>query len=301
LQAQAACAFRAFAEKRLFSSAPETVSLGLDPRERGILVHKVLEAFWAEVQSQAALKALPLADRDALLTRKIDETLRRTLDQAETPWERAYLDTERTRLRRILRPWLDLELERPPFTVKSQETQLPDAAIGPLRLSVRVDRVDLAHDSNSSQPGGEIILDYKTGPAKPSDWLGERPDAPQLPLYAVLSESQNLAAVAFAQIRAGKDMGLQGYEAHEGILPRGAKLPAATLAAQVREWRAVLTSLATSFHAGDAQVAPKRYPNTCQFCAQRLLCRLDLSSLEPDLESEEDFDPDTFESEAFLG
>ena len=45
LAAQAACGFRAFAEKRLFSSALDIVSLGLDPRERGSLVHAVLERF----------------------------------------------------------------------------------------------------------------------------------------------------------------------------------------------------------------------------------------------------------------
>ncbi len=39
LQSQAACAFRAFAEKRLYSTTPGTVELGLDARERGNLVH----------------------------------------------------------------------------------------------------------------------------------------------------------------------------------------------------------------------------------------------------------------------
>ena len=63
-RSQAACGFRAFAEKRLFSSALDTVSLGLDPRERGSLVHAVLERFWAEVETQAALKSLPLDERD---------------------------------------------------------------------------------------------------------------------------------------------------------------------------------------------------------------------------------------------
>ena len=73
LQSQAACGFRAFAEKRLFSCALDTVSLGLDPRERGSLVHAVLERFWAEVETQAALKSLPLDERNALLSRFIND------------------------------------------------------------------------------------------------------------------------------------------------------------------------------------------------------------------------------------
>src|ERR1035441_2764631 len=58
LQAQAACGFRAFAQKRLFSAALDSPSLGLDPGERGSLVHVVLQRFWAEVKTQAALKLM---------------------------------------------------------------------------------------------------------------------------------------------------------------------------------------------------------------------------------------------------
>ena len=66
LQAQAACAFKAFAEKRLFSSTPETIELGLDARERGSLVHKVLELFWTEVHTQASLIEMTRSQRDQL-------------------------------------------------------------------------------------------------------------------------------------------------------------------------------------------------------------------------------------------
>ena len=52
---------------------------------------------------------------------------------------------------------------------------------------------------------------------------------------------------------------------------------------QVDEWRAVLTALAEEFHAGNASVSPKHYPQTCQYCEQRLLCRLNPSSLDPDV------------------
>ena len=55
---------------------------------------------------------------------------------------------------------------------------------------------------------------------------------------------------------------------------------ASTLEAQVERWRQVLVKLAEEFAAGDARVQPKHYPKTCEFCRQRLLCRLDVSLLE---------------------
>ena len=223
LALQAACGFRAFAEKRLFASALDARELGLDPRERGSLVHDVLERFWAEVETQAALELMSYAERDALLSHSIDDALADHTARAQHGWNRAYLDTERRRLLNLLRPWLDYELTRPPFAVQSREARLDDVRIGPLRLNIRVDRIDLTL-IDGEPDGGEIILDYKTGPAKPADWLGERPDAPQLPLYAIVSEFPRLAAVAFANIRAGRDMDLNGYESSKGTLPRAAKL-----------------------------------------------------------------------------
>jgi probable DNA repair protein len=282
LAAQAACGFRAFAEKRLFSSALDTVSLGLDPRERGSLVHAVLERFWAEVETQAALKRLPLDERNALLNRFIDVAFAKDHAHPASGWPRAYLRTERQRLLNLLGLWLDYEaIERAPFTVQSREETLRDVQIGPLRLNIRVDRVDLAlGEGNTGQPSSEIILDYKTGPASPADWLGDRPDAPQLPLYAVVSHAPQLAAVAFASVRPGKDLGLHGYESQDGVLPKAAKLKAESLEAQVAEWGQVLTALAEDFHSGEARVDPKQYPQTCAHCEQRLLCRLDPVTLD---------------------
>ncbi len=140
------------------------------------------------------------------------------------------------------------ELARPPFSVKQREEKVSDVQIGPLHLSVRVDRVD-------ETAGGDLLIDYKTGRAATTDWMSDRPDAPQLPLYAVVSNAERLGGVAFAKLRVGKEMGWKGFVAGEGVLLKPDKLKAESLAAQVDEWREVLTKLAEQFAAGDARGA----------------------------------------------
>jgi ATP-dependent helicase/nuclease subunit B len=286
LQLQAACGFRAFAEKRLSSAAPESREPGMDARERGNIVHAALEDLWNQLRTQANLRALTPEERTAALTSAIDHSLRKVQVANASAWDAAYLDLQHERLYRLLTPWLEVELARPPFEVQLREQKYEDLPIGPLLLSLRVDRVDRVFNEDGEELG-EIILDYKTGIASPSDWQGERPDEPQLPLYAALREYGTVAGIAFASLRAGKEMDLRGLAAGEGVLPKTAKHAFATLEDQIADWRRILTSLAIDFANGDARVRPKNYPTTCEFCQQRILCRLDPATLE-DLNEEAD-------------
>ena len=281
LRLQAACGFRAFAEKRLWSTELEQASMGLDVMERGNLVHHALQQFWNEVKTQDALLEMPQAAVDEVMERSIDESLRETAALSVTAWDASYVKLQRARLCTLMKQWLEIEKERPPFAVKHTEREFNDVPIGRLRLRVRVDRVDESQD-------GDILLDYKTGQAKPQTWLTDRPDAPQLPLYATLSDATRLQAVAFAQVRIGKDMMLTGYATDDETLTKKVALTEApTLEAQVDRWREVLTRLATDFHQGDVRVNPKDYPTTCKHCAQRILCRLDPATLEDDFDEDD--------------
>ncbi len=281
LRVQAACGFRAFAERRLWSTELKQTEMGLDRGASGTIVHRALEHFWNEVQTQEKLKGLLSAELDETIGRSIEEAIRKTAELCATPWDASYVDVQRARLRNLMHQWLELEKRRRPFTVKLSERKFNDVRIGPLRLDVRVDRVDAGAE-------GDILIDYKTGQAKPADWLTERPDAPQLPLYTVLSEAERLEAVAFGLVRTGKEMGLTGFATNEGALTKRVKLTEApTLEGQVDRWRDVLVSLANDFHHGDVRVQPKRYPATCTHCGQRILCRLNPADFEDDLEENE--------------
>ncbi|MBB5316015.1 PD-(D/E)XK nuclease family protein [Tunturibacter empetritectus] len=282
LELQAACGFRAFAEKRLWATELESIEPGMDARESGTALHKALEIFWDEVKTQDNLRSMTMEERDEALIWCVARALKKTAEASATDWDKAYVEVQRERLRRLLSGWLELELERRlPFEVKLSEKEFKDVRVGPLRLSVRMDRVDVVE-------GGEVLIDYKTGSASPNDWLTQRPTAPQLPLYAILSQADQLQGVAFGLVKAGKDRGLQGYAASDGVLPKPTRLKeAATLEAQVERWREVLVRLAEEFYSGDARVSPKTYPGTCAHCGQRIFCRLNVSLLEEDDEQED--------------
>ncbi len=285
LELQAACGFRAFAECRLWSTEIEPTEPGMDARERGTLIHKILELFWESVQTQHALREMTSSARRELLGECIARALQRASALSRTPWDAAYIAMQTERLHRLLGSWLELEMERAPFEVKLSEKEFEDIRVGPLRLSVRMDRVDIMDN-------GEVLIDYKTGPASPSDWLTDRPNAPQLPLYAILSDPEKLRGVAFGLVRAGEGRALQGYAVSSEILPKLSRMKLPSLEAQVEDWQRVLEHLAEEFVSGAAQVAPNHYPSTCERCSQRILCRLDASLLE-----ENDIDEEFAEEE----
>ncbi|SEG04258.1 probable DNA repair protein [Bryocella elongata] len=269
LKLQAACGFLAFAELRLGAAAPETREAGLDPRERGNLMHHVLEAFWREVQTRDALEAFSPAERTGILETLIDDELKHL--STESGWSEAYVDLVRARTLRVLEAWLEHELKRGPFTVLEIETQR-ELQLGPLKLNVRMDRIEALPE------GGIAYVDYKTGKADAKAWDGDRPDEPQLPLYALLAEPGKLRALLYANVRAGKDAAWSGLQTEEDIFPMKRKR-VADLATRTEEWRDVLTHLAEDFHAGRAHVDPKAVNINCARCAQRLLCRRDAAAL----------------------
>jgi probable DNA repair protein len=272
LQLQAACGFRAFAEFRLQAADLETRDLGFDARDTGNQVHKALETFWKEIKSQKELRNATPETIDSILRNSIETALQRNFAPRGS-WDTAYLDLQRRRLRKLLQQWLELELERGPFVVIDAEhrTRLP---VGPLDLDLRLDRMDRVGDEDGEDV---VLVDYKTGLASPKKWEGNRPDEPQLPLYALYPPPETVKAVTFANVRPGKQMKWSGYQAEAGILPKNKRQE--DLNRIIAEWRITLTQLAQDFADGKAFVAPKDYPTTCEHCGQRVLCRLNPATL----------------------
>jgi ATP-dependent helicase/nuclease subunit B len=269
---QSLCPFRAFAELRLGARPLEEAQIGLDARQRGTLVHRVMELFWEEIQSQDRLMSLDEGELLIVIETQIDramEEMARLKPQAMTA---RFREVEKERLRRLVLEWLDIELDRAAFRVVGHEQKVTTEING-VGVRVQIDRIDALAD------GRKVLIDYKTGEVKPAQWFGERPDDPQLPLYSTILEG-DIAAVLFGQIRAG-GLAFNGIVADEeviGTLPSNKRLKEVMENWQgvLGEWRDMLDRLAGDFKDGVAEVDPKQ-DATCDntYCVLGPLCRID--------------------------
>ena len=268
-QYQAACPFRAFATLRLDARTPEEPEPGLDAKARGMLLHAALEALWNTLGSHAALCGMAEAELMKTIGAAVYAALEKLArDRSQTLTGR-FRELETKRLTRLLRAWLEEEKARAPFKVVAAE-QKTTIELGGLVVEGRMDRVDELED------GTRVILDYKSGKTNIRSWDGERPDEPQLPLYAVdMRKRQPVAAALFAQLRAG-DLGFKGLASRIGIAPKVKPVGETDAAwqAQLDTWQTTLTTLAEAYRAGDARVDPKEFPRTCEHCGLQALCRV---------------------------
>lgn len=253
LSDQAACPFRAFARHRLAVESLEEPVAGPDARARGLLLHTLMKELWAELKGSAGLQG----DCGPAIERAAAVAVR------EAKLEDPFAALERKRLAKLARDWLEVERERSPFEVVATEEKRKLAVAG-LELNGRIDRMDRL------EAGGHALIDYKTGRPSPVEWLGERPDDPQLPLYA-LSAGEDISAVAFAKLKTG-EMRYMGFSEQKDVIP-GVK-PAKDWDSLVEGWKKEIESLGTGFASGDARVDPKKLLQTCRYCDLQPLCRV---------------------------
>jgi ATP-dependent helicase/nuclease subunit B len=257
LSDQAACPFRAFARHRLHADELEEPVEGLDASKRGKLVHLLMQSVWDELKDSTALQRdlAPAIERAAAAAVK------------ELAIEGRFAELEKKRLARLAHEWFDkVERQRPPFSVISTEQKRLLTFAG-LQFDAYIDRVDRL------STGGHAILDYKTGGGNVTArrWQGERPDEPQLPLYAV-SAQEEIAAVVFAKFRPG-DMRFVGLARDDKALPRVTK-PKDGWQPMLAGWKKEAERLGQSFAGGEAEVSPKRDLHTCRYCGLETLCRV---------------------------
>ena len=296
LQLQAACPFRAFAELRLGSTPTQEPEPGFDPRTQGSWIHAALRNFWSQVPSRSHLLQLNDSQRNNLLSQCIHGA--QAEERSQLPQEDLLLAIESERITERLLAWLDIESQRPDFSVLACEEIVEHAEIGGIQFRCRMDRIDKVDD-------GIALIDYKTGNISASACSGDRPDEPQLPAYAVLTQmndlhGQPLRGVAFASLAAKQPRFLivqslsQTFQSTDPKKSRnGTIADADTLTATVQTWRSTLENLAGEFRAGMAIVNPKHPQKTCEYCEQKLLCRI--LETEVHLQATEDADDESDE------
>ena len=269
---QAACPFRAFSELRLGARALRQADIGLDAMVRGLLMHRVLEKVWHALNSHEQLVAMDATEVGVMVDTMVGEAIDEVASRYPQTFTRRFREMEAERLCRHVLEWLELEKQRVPFRVVEKEEK-HEATAGGARVQLKIDRIDELAD------GRQLVIDYKTGEVKPSQWFGERPDEPQLPLYS-MAVGSDIAGVLFAQVKAG-GMAFNGVAEDEGLAP-GVK--SYERLAQTREanswsevlgdWRATMEGLGETFRNGEASVDPKQYPVTCTYCELKPLCRI---------------------------
>ena len=269
IQNQSHCPFKAFALHRLSADTLELPKYDFDFSERGTLVHKALEVFWQKTRSQKELLRLFFTD-------EIDQQIAQCVAEALLPFteklkgQSKFLEMESKRTHKLLKDWLaNKEKFRPDFTVLDEE-KAETVQVGNLSISLRLDRIDKTSD------GKLFLIDYKTGSSTPNSWFGERPEQPQIPLYALQLQP---GAMAFAQIKPGDmkfkgvyDPDSDGYGLKENNFSKITDCQ--TWDHLLAYWQNNLTRLADNFISGHMEVDPIKAGDTCRYCNLDTFCRI---------------------------
>lgn len=261
---QAKCPFRAFAAHRLHVKDALKLTCGPDASERGKVLHRIMELLWQQLKSQQHLNAL---SQDAL-NQQIDATIRLSLapliQNRPASFSLLVQDVEFSRLQQLVNASLLWEKQRAPFVVESLEQSFTIQLDG-LDFRVRIDRLD------RQTPDSKWVIDYKTNIPVNKPWNEERPEAPQLLLYALLDNE--IDTLLYLQLKKGRNTCVGISEQAQSIkglspLKKGTHWPE-----QRAQWHQQLTALAHEFRTGHCPPTPTRN-STCSFCEFSTLCRI---------------------------
>ena len=261
---QAKCPFRAFAAHRLHATSEPVLSTGPDAGERGQILHRIMELLWQKMGSQQQLNTLTSSELNQLITSTIQSVLIPYIHNRQQSFSSVVQDVELSRLRRLINACLDWEKQRPAFVVEALEKTFTINLSG-IDFRVRIDRMDRVESDK------KWVIDYKTSIPTVKPWNEERPEAPQLLLYALLDERIN--ALLFLQLKTGR-LTCNGLSEEtlpiKGII--GLKKNEHWVDHQ-QQWHQQLTALATEFATGFCPPRPNR-TSTCGQCDFQNLCRI---------------------------
>ncbi|MCY4274016.1 MAG: exodeoxyribonuclease V subunit gamma [Gammaproteobacteria bacterium] len=285
---QSQCPFRSFAIHRLHSHDLEEPDIGLSPKQRGLMVHNLMQLFWEDVTSHEELVKRTPEAHAKLIALLVEREIREAQEKLPSVFTSQFRKVEFARLKSIMTSWIDIERARKPFWVRDLEFGV-ECTLQGVKFRGRVDRIDELND------GSLVIIDYKTGVQSISDWAPERPKDPQLPLYAVAMHG-DIAVIVFAIMRQGSEFGFRGLASGSNIFNHdtsnrdrvkkfdhdmttrkkflGDFAENKTWKDLLSQWRSDVEVLAEEFREGFASVQPMN-KNVCQYCDQSLFCRID--------------------------
>jgi RecB family exonuclease len=273
IKAQSLCPFKAFAEYRLSARVEDDACLGFDALERGECAHRALEFVWREVVTQQRLKALTPFELRELVERNVAQAVQD--DSANGPIRSLTSMAERDRLVNVLLQWLNIDRERKHAFVVERLEEKREVEFSGLKLNLRMDRVDRLANGNL------VLIDYKSGAQTVNKLLGDRPEEPQLLVYAAaLNESpaESIDGLYFGELRNRKARPVGHGVAKHFPKQGGTKDHPADWDEFLETSRDTVLRLADEFKRGDAAVAP--LPCACDYCKIKPICRVSTAALE---------------------
>jgi len=272
IKLQSLCPFRAFAELRLGARPANQATIGMTAAERGSIIHKVLEYVWKDISSHASLMNLSEKSLNRLISKSVSKSLEHYISNTSVDIPKHFMGLEQNRLEGLIKEWMEIEKQRQAFTVLSTEKNV-EIDISGIMIKLKLDRVD------QLEQGGQLVIDYKTGSISPSQWFGNRPQEPQLPLYSMVMPDE-LSALSFAQLQAGS-FGFKGIASEKGLVPGIKSFQQQKQTRQYESWEEMLSAwkgivetLANEFRQGNAVVDPLEHPSACTYCSLTQFCRV---------------------------
>jgi ATP-dependent helicase/nuclease subunit B len=260
---QSGCPFKAFARHRLHAESLQEADIGLSAAERGNLAHRALQYLWQRLKNSENLKYRTELELEKMIHSVVLEAIKQQVSQQPETFTDRFTELEQQRLEQLLKQWLLIESERNEFKVIATE-EWKTIVFEDIELHLRVDRVDELAD------GRCVIIDYKTGAVSKGDWESDRPNDPQLLLYAV-TNAQQVAAIAFASLKPGK-LGFVGQADVDDIFPKVKTDANVSWQEKLDSWEQILIQLANDFRSGIAIVEPTS--TACRYCDLHALCRI---------------------------
>ena len=234
LDLQAACPVKAFCVTRLRASPLEMPVRGIDPRLRGVLVHRVLELLLDPKAPDVI---------DARFGACIEAAFTELVRVGDDCWE-MQVRAERVRIERMIRAFLEHEAGRPVFRTIDVERR-SDIVIDGWQLSCRIDRVDRLAS------GDEWLIDYKTGQSSGGGWFLERLSDCQLPVYAQHSEVAGIVAIRLSD----NAIDYRATGRRGGPWPGKPRIfDEAAWEAQIGHWNNQIVDLINEFVSGDVRL-----------------------------------------------
>ena len=261
---QAQCPFKAFAAHRLQATTQPDPTEGPDAMLRGQVIHQVLERLWGHLKTQRALIMCHAVTLEHAIDAAIHEALLPVKAYKPTSFPELIQTVEQERLKRLVHACLSWDKSRPAFDIEAIEATF-HLTLGDLEFRVRVDRIDRLYS------GEKWVIDYKSRIPSPLPWHEERPESPQLLVYALLDNA--IRGLLFVELKNGQTTCRGLTEETSDLQGIKSIQHDESWSTYQHTWHQRLITLAHEFQTGHSVPRPIK-KSTCQTCNFQPLCRI---------------------------